>query len=167
MEEAANRGDIRRKLRGGGGMDSHGNLSYFAGYYRGNLGPYRKMLEDNYRKVFVEGSDVSKGAIDNSSIGLAYVNQHGGQSGQYGHPGMAPGRFQTNANFGGDRITGHSGVESFESPGWGQSGTGEREFYPKWREEQLRSARNPAESTLGAERPSGPAAPNAGHAGLN
>jgi hypothetical protein len=157
MEEAANRADIRRQLRGSGGMGSHGNLSYFQGYYRGDLGPYKKMLEENYRKVFEEGSDVSQGAIDNSSGSLAQHEVYGG--GKFPRPGAFTNTFNAGGRNGDNRV-GAPGVESFHAPGYSESGTGEREFYPEWRKQQLRSARNPAESTLGAERPVGPAAPN-------
>jgi hypothetical protein len=137
MEEAANRADIR----GGKGFADHSNLSYFAGRYGGAITPkMRKMLDSNYDKVFRQGSDISGGAIDNSSQGLAYVHEHGGQSGQYGRPGLKPGRFKTTANFGGDRITGHRGVESFEVPGWGESGSGERVRWPQYRRRQLEEA---------------------------
>jgi hypothetical protein len=158
MEEAANRADIRRQLRGGGGMESHGNLSYFQGYYRGNLGPHMKMLEENYRKVFEEGSDISHGAIDNSSGGLAQHEVYGG--GRFPRPGGFTNTFNAGGRNGDNRV-GAPGVESFHTPGYAESMTGEREFYPKWREEQLAKSRsvNPAESTLNAPRPSGPAAP--------
>jgi hypothetical protein len=60
--------------------------------------------------------------------------------GGYGWAGKKPGRFRTTANFGGDGITGHRGVESFESPGWGESGSGEAARYPEFRKNQLAEA---------------------------
>ena len=132
MEEAANRGDIRRRIHGGGGMGDHGNLTYFQGYHQGPISAaQREMLERNYRKVFVEGSDIAHGAIDNSSLGLAQRE-------------IGSGRFKNVANYGGDRIPGHPGVESFHIPGTDQSGTGERDYYPRWREEQERSGGPPS-----------------------
>lgn len=124
MEEAANRADIRRKLHGGGGFASHDNLEYFQGYYRGTItAKMRKMLDDNYRKVFVEGSDVSRGAIDNSSNApgnpLAARN-------------AALHRFKDTR----PPING----EHFEIPDRNESGTGERDAYPGWRAEQLAEA---------------------------
>jgi hypothetical protein len=137
MEEAANRADLRGNKR----FDEHGNLSYFKGYYKGAISPkQRAMLDANFDKVFRQGSDVSKGAVDNSSQGLAYTNQYGGAMGGYGWAGKKPGRFRTTANFGGDGITGHRGVESFEAPGWGESGGGERDRYPAFRQHQLEVA---------------------------
>ena len=138
MEEAANRADIRGQLRGGGGMASHGNLSYFQGYHRGNLAPHMKMLEENYRKVFVEGSDVSRGAIDNSSGSLARHEVYGG--GKFPRPGGFTNTFNAGGRNGDNRV-GAPGVESFHAPGYAESGTGEREFYPNWRERQLETAR--------------------------
>lgn len=147
MESAANRADIRGVDR----FDQKGNLSYFQGYYRGHItAKMRRMLEDNYRKVFVEGSDISKGAVDNSSQGLAYTNEHGGVSGRYGYPGKRPGKFITTENFGGDRITGHPGVESFERPGWGESSRGEREKWPLLRQRQLEQMMLASRSSGGA-----------------
>jgi hypothetical protein len=137
MEEAANRADIR----GAKGFGDKGNLSYFQGYHRGPISAkQREMLDANFDKVFRQGSDVSNGAIDNSSQGLAYTNQHGGAMGGYGWAGKKPGRFKTTANFGGDGITGHRGVESFEVPGWGESGKGEAARYPGFRAHQLEVA---------------------------
>jgi hypothetical protein len=137
MEEAANRADIR----GAKGFGDKGNLSYFQGYHRGPISAkQRAMLDANFDKVFRQGSDVSNGAIDNSSQGLAYTNQHGGAMGGYGWAGKKPGRFKTTANFGGDGITGHRGVESFEVPGWGESGKGEAARYPEFRKHQLEVA---------------------------
>lgn len=115
MESAANRADIRGNRR----FDEHGNLSYFQGYHRGPItAKMRKMLEDNYRKVFVEGSDVSHGAIDNSSGWLAAKHDR-------------TGRF---------RATFRSNGETFQVPGTGESGSGERARYPAFRAEQLRRA---------------------------
>jgi len=115
MEEAANRADIRGNKR----FDEHGNLSYFQGYYRGRISPkQRAMLEENFSKVFDQGSDVSHGAIDNSSSWLAAKHERNG-------------RFKTVFK---------SGGETFEVPGWGESGTGERARYPAFRERQLAEA---------------------------
>jgi hypothetical protein len=137
MEEAANRAD----LRGAKGFGDKGNLSYFQGYHRGPISAkQRAMLDANFDRVFRQGSDVSNGAVDNSSQGLAYTNQHGGAMGGYGWAGKKPGRFKTTANFGGDGITGHRGVESFEVPGWGESGKGEAARYPGFRAHQLEVA---------------------------
>jgi hypothetical protein len=136
MEEAANRADIR----GAKGFSDKGNLSYFQGYNRNFGTKARAMMEANFDKVFRQGSDISNGAIDNSSQGLAYTNQHGGAMGGYGWAGKKPGRFRTTANFGGDGITGHRGVESFEAPGWGESGRGEAARYPEFRKNQLAEA---------------------------
>jgi hypothetical protein len=137
MEEAANRADIR----GNKNFSDHSNLSYFQGYWNKPITQkMRAMLDANYDKVFRQGSDVSYGAIDNSSQGLAWTHEHGGQMGGYGRPGLLPGRFRTTTNYGGDRITGHRGVESFEAPGWGESGKGERDRYPAWRHHQLAEA---------------------------
>jgi hypothetical protein len=55
------------------------------------------MMERNFDKVFRQGSGISGGAIDNSSQGLAYVHEHGGASGRYGHAGLKAGRFRTTA----------------------------------------------------------------------
>jgi hypothetical protein len=60
----------------------------------------RKMLEDNYRKVFVDGSDVSHGAIDNSSGWLAAKHNR-------------TGRFKSVFT---------SNGETFQIPGTGESG---------------------------------------------
>jgi len=124
MEEAANRADIR----GNRGFADKGNLSYFEGNYRGTITPkMRAMLESNYNKVFREGSDVAGGAIDNSSQWLSKKHER-------------TGRFDTIVNYGGDRITGHSGVESFQKPGTGESGRGERAAWPEFRRRQLEEA---------------------------
>ena len=88
----------------------------------------RAMLDANFDKVFSQGSDVSHGAIDNSSGWLSSKHEH------IDH------RFKTVANYGGDRITGHRGVESFEIPERGESGHGERERYPAFRGHQLAEA---------------------------
>lgn len=112
MEEAANRADIR----GVKNFADKGNLSYFQGYYRGTItAKMRKMLDDNFRKVFVEGSDVSNGAIDNSSGWLAAKHDR-------------TGRF---------RATFRDGGETFQIPGTGESGAGERARYPAFRQRQL------------------------------
>jgi hypothetical protein len=122
MEEAANRADVRTSLRGGG-FGSNKNLSYFQGY-RNFSAKERRMMDENFRKVFVEGSDVAKGAIDNSSQWLSAKHERLGE-------------FQTTANYGGDRITGHRGVESFEIPGTHESMTGERKMWPIIRRRQI------------------------------
>jgi hypothetical protein len=49
-------------------------------------------------------------------------------------------RFKATANFGGDRIAGHPGVETFQVPGWGESVAGERARYPEFRRRQLTEA---------------------------
>jgi hypothetical protein len=86
MEEAANRADIR----GNKSFDDHGNLKYFQGYYGGRISAkQREMLDSNFAKVFDQGSDISKGAIDNSSQWLSLKHER-------------TGRFRTTANFGGD-----------------------------------------------------------------
>jgi hypothetical protein len=124
MEEAANRADIR----GNKGFADHSNLSYFQGYHRGSISAKtRAMLDSNFDKVFRQGSDVAGGAIDNSSQWLSAKHERNG-------------RFRTVVNYGGDRITGHRGVESFEVPGWGESGTGERARWPAYRAAQLKEA---------------------------
>lgn len=113
MEEAANRADIRGNRR----FADNGNLSYFQGYYRGKITPkLLKMLDDNFRKVFIEGSDVSHGAIDNSSGWLAAKHKR-------------TGAFQTTFEHGG---------ETFQIPGTRESGHGERARYPEFRRRQLR-----------------------------
>lgn len=122
MEEAANRADVRTALRGGG-FGSNSNLSYFQGY-RNFSAKERRMMDENFRKVFVEGSDVAKGAIDNSSQRLSAKHERLGE-------------FQTTANYGGDRITGHRGVETFEIPGTHESMTGERKMWPIIRRRQI------------------------------
>jgi hypothetical protein len=99
----------------------------------------RKMLEDNYNKVFRQGSDISQGAIDNSSQWLSAKHER-------------TGAFKTTANFGGDRITGHRGVESFEIPGTQASYGPEKGFYAEWRRKQLASARSPEDAHLAAAR---------------
>jgi hypothetical protein len=124
MEEAANRADIR----GNKSFDDHGNLKYFQGYYGGRISAkQREMLDSNFAKVFDQGSDISKGAIDNSSQWLSLKHER-------------TGRFRTTANFGGDGITGHRGVESFQVPGTGESGAGEKSHYPEFRRRQLAEA---------------------------
>jgi hypothetical protein len=150
MEEAANRDALRSKLHGDQGFAGHGNLSYFKGYFRGDLSKYRKMLDSNFDKVFRQGSDIAHGAVDNSSQGLAYTNEHGGAMGGYGWPGKKPGRFKTTANFGGDGVTGHKGVESFEIPGWGESGSGEGAAWPALRRAQLNEAATRLAATHGS-----------------
>ncbi|MGD0334057.1 MAG: hypothetical protein ABSA90_12520 [Xanthobacteraceae bacterium] len=124
MEEAANRADVRTALHGGGGFGSHGNLAYFQGY-RNFSAKERRMMDENFKKVFEEGSDIARGAIDNSSQWLSRKHE------QIDH------RFRTLANFGGDRITGHPGVETFEAPERGESGAGERGAWPGFRRHQL------------------------------
>lgn len=124
METAANRADIR----GGRSFGDKGNLKYFQGYHGGRItDKQRAMLDANYDKVFRQGSDVSYGAIDNSSQWLSSKHERNG-------------RFRTTANYGGDGITGHRGVESFQVPGWGESGGGERSRYPAYRAAQLAEA---------------------------
>jgi hypothetical protein len=124
MEEAANRADIR----GNKGFADHSNLKYFQGYYRGAISAkMRAMLDSNFDKVFRQGSDVAGGAIDNSSQWLSTKHERNG-------------RFRTVVNYGGDRITGHHGVESFEVPGWGESGAGEKARWPAYRQNQLAEA---------------------------
>ena len=141
MEEAANRADVRSALHGDQGFAGHSNLSYFQGYYRGGISAaQRRMLDENFRKVFVEGSDIARGAIDNSSQWLSAKHE-------------ARGEFQTTANFGGDRITGHRGVESFEIPGTRESGAGERAFWPAWRRRQLAEAQQRALAASGRTAP--------------
>jgi hypothetical protein len=121
MEEAANRADIR----GNKGFADHSNLKYFQGYYRGKITPkMRAILDRNYDRVFRHGSDVAGGAIDNSSQWLSAKHERNG-------------RFRTVVNYGGDRITGHHGVESFEVPGSGESGRGEKANWPAFRQNQL------------------------------
>jgi hypothetical protein len=124
MEEAANRADIR----GNKSFDDHGNLKYFQGYYGGRISAkQREMLDSNFAKVFDQGSDISKGAIDNSSQWLSLKHER-------------TGRFRTTANFGGDGITGHRGIESFQVPGTGESGAGEKSHYPEFGRRQLAEA---------------------------
>jgi hypothetical protein len=124
MEEAANRADIR----GNKSFGDHSNLSYFQGHHRGAISAKtRAMLDANFDKVFRQGSDVAGGAIDNSSQWLSSKHERNG-------------RFRTVVNYGGDRITGHRGVESFEVPGWGESGAGERARRPAYRAAQLKEA---------------------------
>jgi hypothetical protein len=125
MEEAANRADIR----GNKGFADHGNLSYFQGH-RGFNKTERAMMEKNFDKVFRQD-----GAIDNSSQWLSAKHERNG-------------RFRTTANFGGDGITGHRGVESFEAPGWGESGRGERDRYPSFRANQLAEAQRRREAQM-------------------
>jgi len=74
----------------------------------------RAMAEANLRAV-MGGSNVSSYATDNSSAGLAVKDRYGAARGG-GH------RFFWTHDFGGDRTTGHRGVESFYSPGFNEPG---------------------------------------------
>jgi hypothetical protein len=130
MEEAANRADIR----GNKGFADHSNLSYFQGH-RGFSRTERAMMERNFDKVFRQGSDVAGGAIDNSSQWLSAKHERNG-------------RFHTVVNYGGDRVTGHRGVESFEVPGWGESGAGEKARWPGYRANQLAEAQRRREAQM-------------------
>ena len=72
MEEAANRASIRTQIKGGGGFGSHGNLSYFQGYYGGRISErQRAMLDANFDKVFRGGSDIS-GRRDRQFVAVAF-----------------------------------------------------------------------------------------------
>jgi hypothetical protein len=120
MEEARNRYSLRSQLRGNRGFAGHGNLSYFQGYYTGPISAaQRKMLEDNYHRVFVEGSDIAQGAIDNSSAGLAAKHRRTGAFVETIPP-----------------IAG----ESLQRPGTSESMTGERAAWPAWRKRQVEAA---------------------------
>ena len=96
------------------------------------------MMDENFDKVFRQGSDVSHGAIDNSSQGLAQreivADPRRGGLGRFTNV------FNAGAYHGGVNTPGAPGVESFHIPGWDQSGTGEREAYPEFRRRQLEEA---------------------------
>jgi hypothetical protein len=137
MEEAANRGDLRGLIHGKKGMGLWGNLSYFAGYYRGSLKPYLPMLWDNFNKVFVQGSDISHGAIDNSSGWLARKHDF------FDH------RFRTTTVLNGEHL---------EVPWLGQSGAGEKDNWASWYKGLLdqaaaaKAAKDPDQAHRDAER---------------
>ena len=80
MEETLNRAAVRgtsveeaAKIYG---VEAGG---YSAGYYRGNISAKQKEMTDRNLAAVLAGSDVSHGATDNSSGGLAEREAHGGQ----------------------------------------------------------------------------------------
>ncbi|MGP0086128.1 MAG: hypothetical protein ACLP0B_21280 [Steroidobacteraceae bacterium] len=112
MESAMNRAAMR-------GTSLAAQLGYFQGYSSFN-GNQRAIMEDNLNKV-LGGSDVSGGATDNSSGGLAARER-------------ASGKF---------RFIKEINRESFFSPGWGEPNWQRR--YPLFlaEEERKRFARQP------------------------
>lgn len=133
MEEARNRAMMRAMTHGGyKGFAAYGNLAYFIGNR-----PYSKaeerMMDENMRKVFLENSDITKGAIDNLSQGPAARTE-------------ALHRFKVLATYGGrggDNRPGVLGAESFLRPDQAESGRGEREGWAQMRALQLRAMQTP------------------------
>jgi hypothetical protein len=119
METAMNRASVR-----GTSLAGKGNLGYFAGRFNGTIDAKRRaILEQNLAKV-ANGSDVTKGAIDNSSSWLAAKH-------------LRTGEFIDNAVIHG---------EHFEIPGTHQSRTGDREGQKAWYG-RMKQGAEPAPST--------------------
>jgi hypothetical protein len=134
MEEAANRYSLRKSIAGDQGFAGHGNLSYFQGYDPGAVSRYQKILEEKYHKVFVEGSNISQGAIDNSSSWLLAKHRRTGAFNE--------------------TIPSING-EGFQRPGTQESFRGERANYDAWLAAQApRSQSEPARAGMPSSLPS-------------
>jgi len=123
METAMNRASTR-------GAALSKQLSYFAGYNPNYNAKQRAIMEENLHKV-LEGSDVSKGAIDNSSSWLAAKHRK-------------TGAFKETTVING---------ESFQIPGTRESGTGDRDKQRLWydRIQKHRNENNTPAATPEAE----------------
>jgi hypothetical protein len=141
METAMNRALVR-------GTSLRAQLSYYP-VRRGFNEAQRAIMEKNLSNVF-GGSNAAFGAIDNSSSWLSSKHERTGE-------------FKTTVNYGGNRITGHPGVESFEIPGTHQSASGDRERQRSWYERITRGVNPSAPTGSNAVVPAAPAEEGWGH----